>query len=247
MRWIFSISSVFVLFSQVSFSPARAAATPSLPAWISIYESRYPLKDSGTKLVDNQGNGFEDLYGTRNFRAVLFGVLYRGGANNYYHRTDARDNRNPLPNDGLENLCQEGFSNAIYLYPNNYSTAPSSVTCTNLHGGAGHLAYSQISTYNDKSIRAILDLVYGAMNGAASGPLYVHCWNGWHASGLISALSLKQFCGWDGKKAVDYWEKNTDGSYSSPAFTNLKKDILNFKPYKDLLIPQDWQNRICPP
>ena len=63
-----------------------------------------------TKIVDNRGDGFDDLYGTRNLRPILHGVAYRGGANNYYHKTNKRKNNNPLPKDGLQNLCTEGFS-----------------------------------------------------------------------------------------------------------------------------------------
>jgi hypothetical protein len=244
-----ALGAAFLITALCTPTRARtyAPAATSLPPWVIVSQNRYALKDSSVKLVDNYGNGFEDLYGTRNFRAVLFGVLYRGGANNYYHRAHPRSNRNPLPDDGLKNLCQEGFSNAVYLYPNNFGSATPTVGCTKVAGGAGSLEYTQMSTYNEKSIRKILDLAFLAMNGGTSGPIYLHCWNGWHASGLISALALKQFCGWDGKHAVRYWEQNTDGSYKSPSFDNLKKEILNFKPYKDLLISQDWQDQVCPP
>ena len=40
----------------------------------------------------------------------------------------------------------------------------------------------------------------------------MHCWNGWHASGYISALSLRQFCGVSGSDAVAYWIRNTDNN-----------------------------------
>jgi hypothetical protein len=62
----------------------------------------YNLSDAREKLVDDHGNGYEPLYGTRNLRAVLRGVYYRGGANNYYNRTDRRNNSNPLPDEGLK-------------------------------------------------------------------------------------------------------------------------------------------------
>ena len=62
--------------------------------------------------MDNRGRGFEPLYGTRNFRVVLRSVVFRGGANNQLHRTAPRDNRNPLPADGLKTLCAEGFGTA---------------------------------------------------------------------------------------------------------------------------------------
>ena len=81
-----------------------------------FYKSRYNEEDLMTKVVDNFGNGFDSLYGTRNLRPILHGVAYRGGANNYFHKTAKRKNSNPLPEDGIAALCQEGFSNSVYLY-----------------------------------------------------------------------------------------------------------------------------------
>src|SRR5688572_20250145 len=56
---------------------------------------RYGLPSATRKLVDNRGNGYENLYGTRNFRSVLANRLYRGGANNSYNRYGSRSNTNP--------------------------------------------------------------------------------------------------------------------------------------------------------
>ena len=60
------------------------------------YVNRYKETDLMYKVIDNFGNGFDSLYGTRNMRTVLHGVAYRGGANNYYHKTDKRNNHNPF-------------------------------------------------------------------------------------------------------------------------------------------------------
>ena len=79
------------------------------------------------RVTDNYGNGDEALYGTRNFRPILHGVAYRGGGNNYYHKTAKRENKNPLPIDGLQNLAALGFSSAVYLYEDNFETAPRTV------------------------------------------------------------------------------------------------------------------------
>ena len=92
---------------------------------INEYKLRYKVNCVQDKITDNQGNGSEDLYGTRNFRVVLHGVAYRGGGNNYYHRTNKRNNKNPLPMDGLNNLLENGFSTSVYLYTENFKTAPS--------------------------------------------------------------------------------------------------------------------------
>lgn len=68
-----------------------------------------PTSYPSDKLVDNTGEGYDALYGTRNVRAVLNGVYYRGGANNYYNKHLKRKNSNPLPDEGLLHLCEEGF------------------------------------------------------------------------------------------------------------------------------------------
>lgn len=106
--------AILVLFSSQAFANLDDAEK---------FRRRYPLATAKAKLVDNYGNDFEPLYGVRNFRAVLNGVYYRGGANNAYHRSDKRGNQNPLPEDGLLNLCTEGFATAIYLYAANFETA----------------------------------------------------------------------------------------------------------------------------
>ena len=74
---------------------------------VNKYKLKYKVNCVQDKITDNQGNGFEGLYGTRNFRVILHGVAYRGGGNNYYHRTDKRNNKNPLPIDGLNNLLKK--------------------------------------------------------------------------------------------------------------------------------------------
>jgi len=208
-----------------------------------FYHNRYGLQDVYTKLVDNFGNGYSALEGTRNFREVLKGVLFRGGANNYYSKTDPRANENPLPQEGLDNLCAEGFKTAVYLYSTNYKTDPSQTTCNSIRG-ANTLNYPQL-TYSSQ-YRKILEMIYAAIQDSSQGPIYVHCWNGWHASGFISALSLMQFCGVSGSDAVQYWHVDTDGNDTGTEHDALKKQIAAFVPYSDLMISDDDQARICP-
>src|SRR5690606_6357331 len=57
-----------------------------------FYKKRYSETDLMYKITDNKGDGFDSLYGTRNLRPVLHGAAYRGGANNYFHKTDKRNN-----------------------------------------------------------------------------------------------------------------------------------------------------------
>lgn len=213
-------------------------------AKIEFYQARYPLQNVYQKQVDNRGNGDERIYGTRNFRAVLNGVLYRGGGNNKFNKYGARDNRNPLPEVGLQNLCEEGFSNGIYLYSMNYNTASPKVACKSI-GGRNQMIYSQLSTYNSTGIRAIFSIVKSAID-KNSGPIYMHCWNGWHASGLASALALRQFCGVSAVDAVNYWDKNTDGNNTDPNFKAIRQAIRDFVPLAEFKISHDDRERICP-
>ncbi len=110
------------------------------------------------KVIDNFGNGFDSLYGTRNMRTVLHGVAYRGGANNYYHKTDKRNNHNPLPDDGIANLCKEGFSHSIYLYKQNWDSAPEYETCDCVNEAQNEMEYSQYDYYDKEHIKEMLGL-----------------------------------------------------------------------------------------
>lgn len=227
-----------ILFGATSASFAQNNLTDQ----IDFYQHRYPLQDVTTKLVNNHGNGFDALYGTRNFRAVLSGIVYRGGANNAYNKIKKRDNSNPLPPEGLENLCKEGFATAVYLYPTNYNSAAHAVDCK-----AGHLDYLQKSVLSS-SARAveILKLVGDVLNGVAEGPVYLHCWNGWHASGFISALILRQYCGFSGEQAVDYWNKNTDGANVGSSYDSIRDRLRKFQPLADLKIENGIREKVCP-
>lgn len=207
-----------------------------------FYHQRYGLNNIYDKVVDNHGNGREELYGVRNFREVLKGVVYRGGANNLYHRDHPRDNSNPLPTDGLNNLCEEGFQNAVYLYAKNFDKAPPRVQCHSIRG-ENRLHYSQLHFIEQS--RAILELMHDAILDPSKGPVYVHCWNGWHASGMVSAFALRQFCGFSGNQAVAYWTRNADGT-DHGGYESIKRRIRDFRPYSDLQIDAATRARICP-
>lgn len=219
-----------------------------IPGWCydrQFYVDRYKLQDDYAKLIGNTGDGFDALYGTRNVREVLKGVLYRGGANNVFNKHGTRPNQNPLPNEGLVNLCQEGFSNAVYLYPENYNTAPHEETCKSIHGRSNWIYYIQRTGLDEVQAHSVLELVYQTINGYSSGPLYVHCWNGWHASGFVSALSLRQFCGFSGKQAVNYWNANTDGN-NGTEYNSVRQKIRDFIPDPSLNITSTMQKQLCP-
>lgn len=218
----------------------------SLAKQVEDFRLRYNLKNAFDKLVDNRGNGFTDLYGTRNFRVVLHGIYYRGGANNKFHNQDPRHNENPLPNDGLQNLCEDGFTHSLYLYDTNFQTAPTKTNCITRHNQSQSLEYEQLSAFKTANIEPFLKIIFEHIKGVRSGPVYAHCWNGWHASGQMAALTLKQFCGWTSNDAVTYWDKNTDGNNKEPNYEKIRDRIRKFVPLKQLQISAEEQKLICP-
>ena len=221
--------------------------TDSVVTSIDAHQLRYVLKDTHTKLVDNRGNGFEALYGVRNFRAVLNGVVYRGGGNNAYNKYGVRANNNPLPTLGLTNLCKEGFSTGVYLYSTNYATAPKAVDCaSNLTKAKTHLDYKQFNPTTTAGIKSILDTVYASIKDPSRGPVYLHCWNGWHASGLASAIVLRQFCGMSASAAVAYWDLNTDGTAVDSSYSGIRDRVRAYVPRAGYEISAAMKKDICP-
>jgi hypothetical protein len=208
----------------------------SLAERADFYQKLYKVNNQTEKIVDNFGNGCETLYGVRNMRTILFGVAYRGGGNNFYHKTNKRENQMPLPQDGLQNLANEGFSCAVYLYGKNFENSPAKVISANKKDT---LRYIQNTLSNNKQIRELLDLVYKVIKTPGKGPVYLHCWNGWHQSGYASALLLMQFCDYSNASAAEYWKKHADGG--TKGYEHIVKKINEFKPYPDLKISKEEQ------
>ncbi|MFT4601658.1 MAG: outer membrane protein OmpA-like peptidoglycan-associated protein [Arenicella sp.] len=211
------------------------------------YKDRYVETDLMYKVTDNKGNGFDSLYGTRNMRPILHGVAYRGGSNNYYHKTDKRNNHNAIPLDGMHNLCQEGFSAGVYLYRQNFDVSPLGDTCNCVDDAWNKFDYYQYDYFDSTHVFKMLEMTYKAAVEPETGPVYLHCWNGWHASGFISGVMLKQFCGFSNWDAVNYWDLGTDGANTSPRYQTQRERIKKFKPYPELMISDSLQGCMCPP
>jgi len=222
------------------------AIHPQLELNPQFYIDRYKEGDLMYKITDNKGNGFDSLYGTRNMRPVLHGVAYRGGANNYYHITDNRDNQNPLPLDGMHNLCEEGFSGSVYLYRKGIEEYPMADTCKCIDSSWNKFSYYQLDYFDSTHIYKMLQLTYNAATNPEVGPVYYHCWNGWHASGYVSAVMLKQFCGFSNWDAVNYWDLGTDGANTSPRYQEQRERIKEFVPYSEFMISDSLQKCLCP-
>lgn len=205
------------------------------------FKAKYKAECASEKITDNRGNGYDNLYGTRNMRPVLHGVAYRGGANNFFHKSGKRENRNPLPEDGLSNLCSEGFSTAVYLYATNFADSKKSFISKS---GKDTLKYIQNSGMSRETMRKIMLMTLDVINNPETGPIYLHCWNGWHQSGYVSAALLMQFCDWTNEQAYEYWMKNTDGV--NKGYENVKNLVRSFKPFEDIKIDKSVQQEICP-
>jgi len=207
---------------------------------VNSYKLKYKVNCLQEKITNNRGNDYEGLYGTRNLRTVLYGIAYRGGGNNYYHRTNKRNNKNPLPDDGIRNLLQNGFSTSIYLYETNFEKDTIYISDNN----QDTLNYIQIGGNNSKELDKILSLTYKSITDPKFGPLYLHCWNGWHQSGYVSAVLLKQFCGFSDLKSIHYWEDCADNW--TRGYDRIKNNIIAFKPVEKYKISKEVSDLICP-
>ncbi|MDT3738250.1 MAG: hypothetical protein RO257_01980 [Candidatus Kapabacteria bacterium] len=236
---ILTLSIMGMLF--VSFSLSSAKDFKSIKDKADYYKTLYKVDCLNEKITDNFGNGFEDVYGTRNMRTILYGVAYRGGSNNFYHKTNKRDNHNPLPDDGLTHLCMQGFSNAVYLYSTNFAESKRQYINNETNDT---LNYLQNSGNDRKAMKNLLLMVKNVIDNPSEGPIYFHCWNGWHQSGYVSSAILMQFCGLTNAQAYQYWLDNTDNV--NKGYENVKSMVKNFKTFDDIKISDETKELICP-
>lgn len=230
---------LFVIFANLT-SILYSQEFNSLKDKVVYYKDKYKVNCLNEKITDNFGNGLDELYGTRNMRTILYGVAYRGGGNNFYHKTDKRDNHNPLPDDGLTHLCMNGFSNAVYLYSKNFSQSKKQYVSDN----GNKLEYHQNSGNDRKDLKNLMLMVKKVIDNPAEGPVYLHCWNGWHQSGYVSSAILMQFCKLSNEEAYQYWMDNTDGV--NKGYENVKKMVRNFQSFDDIEISAETRTLICP-
>ena len=210
----------------------------------SAQKDMFGLDSVQTKLVNNKGIGPEHLLGVRNMRVVLHGVLYRGGSNNFYRREAEPKtyNSHPLPPWGINNLRQAGFGGAIYLYSKYFEEDyPEPVLDSLFDLGFN---YSCQPDLNREVVFSFFEEINALIQSEKKEPLYIHCWNGWHQSGMLSAFTLMQFCGLNNQQALKYWEQNTDGAFKG--YPHVKSEILQFKPFSEFNTDSATRARICP-
>ena len=194
------------------------------------------------KYTNNAGAGDPVWNGIRNIRTVLPGILYRSGGNGTYNALLKRPNDGPMTFQGVLNLYELGFDKVFYLYSNRFSTLyPEPVQ--GLLNQVG-IEYRSLVPSNDSIANILLKSIYQTIASPEAGPILIHCWNGWHMSGLASAYALMQFCDFSGPEAWEYWRKNTDGHDSG--FSKIKTKILNFKQEPSMLLTERQKAEYCP-
>lgn len=244
-RVLFFALLYFLLPLITIASGAESGKLSSVPGY--LQRQRYALANASVKLIDNSGEGYDALYGLRNMRSVLNGVYYRGGANNINNKHKKRSNMNPLPDEGLLHLCQEGFTDAVYLYSTRFGTAPQRVRCRTFEGAENTLTYTQVSplAFQKADLDKLHSLIFEHLRNARLGPIYAHCWNGWHASGYVAATTLRQFCGFSEEQAVQYWNLNADGN-NGASYNGIRNKIREFRPNPDLSLTEEEKSILCP-
>lgn len=151
----------------------------------------------------------------RQLMTVLPGTLYRaGGAGGEVQ----------LTGQALQGLCEAGFSLAIYAYSTPF-TPVAPVQCTNRFTGRPNTLEYIAGDANTMSFKTtVLKRIKAVIDDPSLGPVLVHCWNGFHASGELAAVSLRQFCGWSGPAATAYWLRHSGGF---PAISRIDSFVPN--------------------
>jgi hypothetical protein len=166
------------------------------------------------------------FHGIRDYREVMPGALYRGGAAN---------GRAPLNQSELDALCNAGMGTAYYLY----STGLRGPSVT--HCSKGDLDYS-FEGWEGKGRAIIHQQIYNTIKTKGK-PVFVHCWNGIHATGAVAATALMQFCGISAQQAVQYWKVGVAPRVQYPS---VIRNIESFQPNSKLLLTPEEQATYCP-
>jgi hypothetical protein len=166
------------------------------------------------------------FHGIRDFREVMPKALYRGGANNGH---------GPLTQDQLKALCKEDIGTAIYLYTTGFR-GYSTTQCSK-----GNLDYID-EGWEGAGRSAVHKKIYDTIKNHGK-PVFVHCWNGIHATGAIAATALIQFCNLSPQKAVEYWKV---GVAPKVQYSKVIQSILGFHPNPALALTSAEQSSYCP-
>ena len=185
-----------------------------------------------------QGASFDAGTGAarvRDLKTVIDGVLYRGGS----------IGKKPLNESQLQSLCRNGVSHAVYLYDTNY-VPTADVSCTMTNGQPNTIKYTMNRFLSPMEVRKVMQSIHESIEHGDRGSVFVHCWNGWHASGEIAAQALKQFCDYSDEQAAEYWKNNIGDKQNLPKYGRVVERVKAFQPYPQFKISLKRQAEVCP-
>ena len=172
-------------------------------------------------------------------RPVLKGALYRSGT----------------PSDpALQTLCESGWKRVYSLYGEHTTqTGPRNASmlrhgrdvrsCQPEGGEKRNLEWRSAPSSRMRSLPAIFADVIDSIRNPDHGPVLVHCWNGLHYAGMVSALALRQFCGLTAEQAEAYWRANANRGANYPL---IIANLQNFKPLPNFTLTAEEQAAVCP-
>jgi LysM repeat protein len=209
-----------------------------------IRKDRFGYSAIDKRFIDNKGLGDERFLGTRNIRVVLYDLVYRGGGNNLYLRDSLPKTFfwHPLPIYGIGNLHLAGFTKAYYLYSNSFEERYPKERLDSLKEKG--FSYVCTPSLDSAMLVSYFKEVQMRAQNPELGSMYIHCWNGWHQSGLLSAYTLMQFCDYSNEQALKYWETCTDGNHEG--FAKVKERIRKYVPMKGVKFTSEQKEKFCP-
>ncbi len=239
-RLVIPLISVLLSFSCQATRDVPAGQELEQPADQQVQET-----DEGSSIAAVQGEDFaefgrEPLKRVRpaglpsvikNFRVVLDGALYRGGV----------EGTRGLNAAELKQLCELGFSYAVYFYDKGFKEQ--TVKCTDRSGKQNSISYVLRPTVGQDGLKKLMKEISSNINGS-KGPTYIHCHNGWHATGIASAIAARQFCGVNTAKANKYLEITTDGSFKTIEGWGPKK-VAGFPMDSALTLKGELREKYC--
>jgi hypothetical protein len=171
-------------------------------------------------------------------RPVLKGALFRSGT----------------PSEpALAHLCETGWKRVYSLYGEHTTQAGPRNQNMLRHGrdlrtcqserGQRTLEWRSAPSARMRSLPAIFADVLESVRSPDKGPVLVHCWNGLHYAGMVSALALRQFCGFTAEQAEAYWRANANRGANYPLIID---NLYKFKPIANLTLSAEEQAAICP-
>lgn len=171
-------------------------------------------------------------------RPVLRGALFRSGTPS---------------EDALTYLCESGYKRVYSLY-GEFTTQFGPRNSNMLRHGRDQRSCSVGETQRQiewrpapssrmRTLPGIFRDIIESVRDPRRGPVLVHCWNGLHYAGMVSALALRQFCGFTAEQAEAYWRANANRGASYPL---IIANLHNFKPIPELSLTPEEQVAICP-